>query len=650
VTPPATLRELSSTFEAMRATRSPRMKEALLGDLLLTIADDAEALQITARICAGRGLAAGDPRSVGVGWSLVMEVASGMTGYPPGILAACARATGDLGEAIGLLVERSPGADDRPGLTLVDVAALWDALASSSRRADKGPILFRALARCSPIETKYLLRSLGGGLRVGAQETLVLSAIARAFDRDLESVRWAFARTGDAGVVAGLARDDRLAEASFEIGRPAAFMLATPLESVRSALDPAMYVIEDKIDGIRAQVHKRGDEVAIFARGLSRVTEQFPEVVEAMRLTSASGALDGEIVAVGPEGRPRPFMILAERIHRKAPTRAMLTRVPVAFVAYDLLADDAGESLDSPWTDRRSRLERFVATLGPSAVIRVNPAAPMRASDAGAAVEVDAPGADAEPSAAALLPSVQSSFRAARERGHEGLVLKRVDAYYEAGRRTASWIKVKQAFATLDCVITAAEEGHGKRAGVWSDYTFAVWNGPELVNIGKAYSGLTDREIEALTARLRKLATERFGRAHLVRPEVVLEIAFDGVQRSARHKSGFALRFPRILRIRDDKPPEQADALATVRAIFAAQLESGHREEPSLADLPGSPEDPSSPPSGAPSRPPRSRSGAPARPSRPPRPAAAGRAASPAQLAFPFAEADFVPRPRRRGR
>jgi DNA ligase-1 len=569
------LRSLSETFEAMRATRSPRMKEALLGDFLLSVADDATALQMTARVCSGRGLAPGDPRNVGVGWSLVMEVASGMTGYPPGILAACARATGDLGEAIGLLVERSPGAEDRPGLTLSEVAVLWDRLAATARRTDKGPILFRALASCTPLETKYLLRSLGGGLRVGAQETLVLAAIARAFDRDIESVRWAFARTGDVGVVACLARDDRLAQATFEIGRPAAFMLATPLESVRTPLAPELLVIEDKIDGIRAQAHKRGSEVVLFARGLSRVTEQFPEVAAAMKTGPACGAIDGEIVAIGPEGRPRPFHVLAERIHRKAPTRAMLARVPVAFVAYDLLADDDGDALDRPWTERRARLERFVATLGPSAIVTINPARPM-----------DVTPGDPSADPAALPASVREAFQAARERGHEGLVLKRTDALYEAGRRTSSWIKVKQAFATLDCVITAAEEGHGKRAGVWSDYTFAVWSGAELLNIGKAYSGLTDAEIESLTARLRKLAQERYGRAHVVRPEVVLEIAFDGVQRSARHKSGFALRFPRIVRLRDDKLPEQADSLAAVRAIFAAQIESGHREEPRPAEPP----------------------------------------------------------------
>jgi DNA ligase-1 len=169
-------------------------------------------------------------------------------------------------------------------------------------------------------------------------------------------------------------------------------------------------------------------------------------------------------------------------------------------------------------------------------------------------------------------------FDAARARGHEGLVLKRVDAPYDAGRRGQAWIKVKKAFATLDVVVTAAEEGHGKRAGVLSDYTFGVWRGEELVNVGKAYSGLTDDEIDALTRRFERITVERYGSVRAVKPEVVLEVAFDGVQPSSRHKSGFALRFPRIVRIRDDKTPEQADRLEAVEALFASQVDTGHRE------------------------------------------------------------------------
>ncbi len=176
--------------------------------------------------------------------------------------------------------------------------------------------------------------------------------------------------------------------------------------------------------------------------------------------------------------------------------------------------------------------------------------------------------------------ALDAAYVAARGRGHEGVVLKRRDASYDAGRRGSAWIKVKRALATLDVVVTAVEEGNGKRAGMLSDYTFAVWRGDDLVNVGKAYTGLTDAEITMLQARFERATLERHGRVRLVKPEIVLEVGFDGIQRSRRHKSGFALRFPRIHRIRDDKQVDDADDVAAVEAIFASQVESGHREEP----------------------------------------------------------------------
>jgi DNA ligase-1 len=286
-------------------------------------------------------------------------------------------------------------------------------------------------------------------------------------------------------------------------------------------------------------------------------------VVEAFRFVAGDVALDGELVALlpGVERRPRPFQALQTRLNRAKPTAAAVASTPVTFLAYDLLADDEGVHLDEPWTARRARLESFARDRGPDRAFALHPSAPLVLGESTLAEALDA------------------AFDAARARGHEGLVLKRADAAYEAGRRGGAWIKVKKAYATLDVVVTAAEEGHGKRAGVLSDYTFAVWDGDALVNVGKAYSGLTDVEIDAMTRRFTASTVERHGGVRLVRPEVVLEVGFDGVQRSQRHKSGFALRFPRIVRIRDDKRAEEADRIDAVRALFAAQVESGHREE-----------------------------------------------------------------------
>jgi DNA ligase-1 len=238
----------------------------------------------------------------------------------------------------------------------------------------------------------------------------------------------------------------------------------------------------------------------------------------------------------------------------------VLDAVPTHYFAFDVLVDGGEPILHLPWRERRARLEACLAAVQPKAASQV----------------IAAPLADGVP----LEQSLDVAYEAARKRGHEGIVLKRVDAPYDAGRRGAAWRKVKRAFATLDVVITAAERGHGRRANVLSDYTFAV-RGPngDLLDVGKAYSGLTDVEIQRMTERLEALTVERRGAMNRVRPAVVLEVAFDGIQRSKRHPSGFALRFPRIARVRDDKTPEEADDLDAVARLFAAQVASGHRED-----------------------------------------------------------------------
>ncbi|HEY8077724.1 MAG TPA: hypothetical protein VIF62_26540, partial [Labilithrix sp.] len=255
-------------------------------------------------------------------------------------------------------------------------------------------------------------------------------------------------------------------------------------------------------------------------------------------------------------GRPRPFSALQPRLKKTVPDDDLVARHPVRYLAYDLLFENGEPLLAMPFLDRRGRLAEWCAR-APSPPIVLHDSRPL-----------DPTRQDAE-------------FDAARARGYEGLVLKRLDAPYAAGVRGFAWLKVKKAFATLDVVIVAAERGHGKRAGVLSDYTFAVWSDArELEVVGKAYSGLTDEEIRTMTERLRAIALGDEARGFLpVKPEIVLEVAFDGIQRSERHSSGFALRFPRIARIRDDKRPDEADTVATVQRLYESQLASGHRED-----------------------------------------------------------------------
>ena len=361
------MKRLAAALEKARTTRSRIAKEAALGDALRAIGDDADdvALATAARLATGRTLPVGDGRALGIGWSVMFETVVALTGYDGEIVGACARRTGDLGEAFALLVARDEAAHARAGLALGDVARAIDDLASSSTRLGKRRLLDAAFGRATPLETKYLAKALLGELRVGAQGGVLEAAIARAFDAPLDDVRRAAALVTDPGVVAVLARGRRLHEARLEIGRPVAFMLATPIETLTAAIDPARHVAEDKIDGVRAQLHKGPCDVEIFGRGLERVTVSFPEIVDAFRFVPGRFVLDGEILVVGDGDRPRPFQALQARLRRTAPDAAILASHPAVFFAYDLLALDDDVLLASPWEERRARLEAFARERAP---------------------------------------------------------------------------------------------------------------------------------------------------------------------------------------------------------------------------------------------------------------------------------------------
>jgi DNA ligase-1 len=324
------------------------------------------------------------------------------------------------------------------------------------------------------------------------------------------------------------------------------FMLAKPLDETGGLGDAGQWFVEDKYDGIRAQIHASHSRVRIFTRGLEDVTSSYPELAAAIRFLPQSLILDGEILA-WKDGRALNFTVLQQRLARKKLTDVYLREIPVVFMAYDILYRNGELLLDRTLEQRRALLEETFA--GRQTPLLLSPQQRL-----GSLVAID------------------QRFAEARERGNEGLLLKRAGSVYEPGRRTGQWVKVKRPYATLDVVITAAEQGHGRRATMLSDYTFAVRAGDRYLNIGKAYSGLTDDEIRELTRLLRAAATERYGRVTLVRPEIVLEVAFDGIQKSPRHKSGFALRFPRILRWRKDKRPDQVDDLDRVVQLYQSSL------------------------------------------------------------------------------
>ncbi len=558
---------LCEALEAARATSSRNAKaDAIGGALREAAADPAAEVELRTAV----RVALGELSRLGFGWRSLAGALAARLG-DAGLLASsgavdaqiyeATRRLGDLGDAAEELVRKKNEPPHARPLVLADVDALVGELRSASSRARRAALVTAALGRASALEVKFLLKALSGELRIGAAPGVVLLAITRAFESNEADVRRAHGLLANLAEVAVLASQRRLADATVRPGRPLAFMLATPIETIKTPIDLGAMVAEEKLDGVRAQVHVRGGSVTIYARGLERVTDAFPEVTDALAGYPTDLVLDGEILAIGDGGRSRPFQALQMRLNRKKPTRALLEKVPVAFVAFDVLAAGDKVLVDAPWRERRAALDATARALGARGGFMVKEAFDV-------------------PDQATL----DAAFDRARKNGNEGLVLKRRDAPYEAGKRGQTWIKVKKATATLDVAVTAVEQGHGKRAGVLSDYTFAVWREDRetraLVDVGKAYSGLTDAEIAALSSHFVERTLEERGAWRRVTPDVVLEVGFDGIQRSDRHVSGFALRFPRILRVRDDKTVDECDTVETVEALFQAQVESGHREEP----------------------------------------------------------------------
>lgn len=398
-----------------------------------------------------------------------------------------------------------------------------------------------------------------GDLRIGLREGLVEDALAAAFQASGEEVREANMLLGDIGETAQLAAACRLGEASLTLFRPIKCMLASP-EATAEALWGRMvvepresagavthtYWVEDKFDGIRAQLHVGGGEARVFTRDLRDVTGQFTDVVRQAREFPGSVILDGEILAY-EEGRKLTFFDLQKRLGRKLEDDLFLGKsdVPVIYRAFDLLFCNGESLLRRPLVERRELLTGLTFPTG----LELTPITVVQSPD-----------------------DIEAAFRGARLRGNEGLIAKDGASLYTPGRRGLSWLKLKKELATLDVVVVGAEAGHGKRAGVLSDYTFAIRDDDsgELLTIGKAYSGVTDVEIDELTEHFLGSTIKTMGNFRLVRPEVVFEVAFDSVQPSTRHASGLALRFPRIKAIRKDKSPGEIDTLAFAKSLVAA--------------------------------------------------------------------------------
>lgn len=539
-----TLQDFAECAEALAATTKKLEKAAILGNYLETLSDPD--LTRAARYFAGHQFALSDARTTNVGGSIISAALREATGFEADDLYKRYVRLGDPGELAAEIVKETRRPFN-PTITLAETESLISRLSETRGIKNKTALLAAVLHRASPLEAKYLVKLLAGDLRIGLREGLVEDAIARVFGQSLADVSYANMLLGDIGETATRARAGDLRDVSMRLFHPIKFMLATPAADLTDVARtmPDEFLIEDKFDGIRAQAHVESGRVAIYSRTLDEITHRFPELVEPLQSLPADVIIDGEIVPANGDVI-LPFSELQKRLGRKHVSSQLLKAVPVVLVAYDLLYAGGKVLIDQPLSERRHLLGQMVPAQGPVRMSRGK-------------LVVDA----------ALL---DDEFELARNRGNEGLMIKSPGSPYKPGRRGRDWLKLKRAIATLDVAVTAVEVGHGKRRNLLSDYTFAVRRSAEeaeLLNIGKAYSGLTDQELTELTEWFKNHTLQEFahGRVRIVEPSVVIEVTFDRVQPSKRHRSGYALRFPRILRLRPDKTAAEIDTLDTVRRL-----------------------------------------------------------------------------------
>ena len=551
--------------ENIRSTNSKNAKVSILSEYLSGL--DEDSLPIAVLFLSGRIFPRGSKLNINVGFSTTMQSLAEIAMLDASEIQQIYLTHGDMGALSEYAVSKKHiiSLFRQQQLTLYFVYNQLKKIADTigpGAGKNKTKILTGLLIDTLPLEAKYLIKIINGEMRIGLVEGLVEIAIAKAFNQNIQVIREAMLVAGDIAQVSILAKRNSLDKAILKPLTPLSFMLADVMFSAEEIINyyKKPLICEYKYDGIRVQMHKFGQEIRMFSRKLADVTNAFPELADAalaatITITSSSSSpsnidfiLDGEILAFR-NNKPVHFQELQKRLHKKTITEQIMAEIPVIYTVYDIMHFNGESIIKKPLKERKEILSSisFKQPIINSSYKIVNSE-----------------------------QEIISIFDDSRKIGHEGLVLKELYSQYHPGKRGRYWMKLKKELDTIDAVIVIAEYGHGKRAGTLSDYTFAVRdennNNNKLRTIGKAYSGLTDEEIDEMTSKLKSLMVNDSGYKITVKPEIVLEIAFDSIQKSDRHDSGFALRFPRIKNIRDDKTVADIDTLEKVRQIYQKQV------------------------------------------------------------------------------
>src|SRR5215211_4983921 len=583
---------LVETCEKIKSITKKNEKIEIISAYIANL-DDETSLFIAVLFLSGRVFPAGSNLTLNIGFTTIMQSLSEIALLDIKDIQNIHLKYGDIGAIAEYAVSKKYVISLFNQQDKLDLSYLYHqfkkiaTITGSGSNRNKKNILKGLLIACSPLESKYLIKIITGEMRIGSVESLMEVAISRAFDKELKLIREAMLISGDISQVAVLAKKNLLHNAIMKPFVPVSFMLADVMFSAEEIINyyNKPLICEYKYDGIRLQMHKFDNKVRLFSRNLVDITYAFPELVKAATESTIGTTdttihnqvvdfiLDGELIAFKND-RPLHFQELQKRLRRKNVTDDITTEIPIYYIVYDIMYFKDNQVLKKSLLDRKNILST---------------------------VSFKKPIINSSYKSSDSIEQVIELFNESKDIGHEGLVIKDPLSQYHPGKRGRYWMKLKKELDTIDAVIVIAEYGHGKRAGVLSDYTFAVIDEKDdddddnhylnlndndnnylensrLKTIGKAYSGLTDKEIDEMTEILREIIVEDNGNRILVKPEIVLEVAFDTIQKSDRHNSGFALRFPRIKNIRTDKSLKDIDTLEKVKQIYKNQVYVKHKE------------------------------------------------------------------------
>ena len=554
---PTLFKSLAELLEKIEATKKRLEIIGAAADFLKSL--DAEEVEPAVSMILGRAFPKWSQKTLDVSWAALSGILQRITGVDWDVFREAFTSTGDIGAAAKAVFEKTNVKKQalllEKTLTITEVRRLLESIAGtagSGSREKKERLITALLSQASPVEAKYLVKIFVGEMRTGLYEGLMEQAVAKAFDVPLATVQKASMAMGDIGEVAAIAKiegKERLSQIGFQVFRPVKLMLAQVASGVDEALAEhgGRTAFEYKYDGARVQIHKRGDEVRVFSRRLTDVTQSLPEVVEAVKanIEADEAILEGEVIAVNDVGSPVPFQHLMRRFKRVHKVEDMAEKIPVKLYLFDVLYLNGESLISRPYLQRRRILAENAGDI---------PLTKQIVTD--------------------KKERAEKFLKEALDAGHEGLMAKKIDSPYTPGTRGKRWFKIKPVLEPLDLVITAAEYGYGRRHGWLSDYYLAARDSVtgEFLNVGKTFKGLTDEEIIEMTRRLKELTVREERNRVVVLPKIVVEVAYNEIQQSPKYKCGMALRFARISRIRDDKNPEDADTIEKVREIFERQF------------------------------------------------------------------------------